>query len=136
MKPLLGPYSSQIYSIARIVIGFLYWQHGAQKIFAAFGQEQTVDLFSRLGLAGIIEFVGGGLIVLGLFTPWAAFVASGELAVAYFLAHFPRGFWPIMNGGEPAVLFCFMFLFIASRDSGVWSLDHLLWGHTAAPSGD
>ena len=132
VKPFLGPYSDYIYSIARIVIGFLYWQHGAQKLFAAFGQEQAVDLFSRLGLAGVIEVVGGSLIVLGLFTPWVAFVASGELAVAYFLVHFPRAFWPVMNAGEPAVLFCFMFLFFASRDSGVWSLDRLIWGDDRA----
>ena len=137
MKPFLGPYSSHIYSIARIVVGFLFWSHGAQKLFGAFGQEQTVDLMSRLGLAGVIEVGGGALIVLGLFTPWAAFVASGELAVAYYLTHFPRAFWPIMNGGELAVLFCFIFLFFASRDSGAWSLDHLIWGNKAGQaSGD
>ena len=126
VKPLLGAYSDYIYSVVRIVIGFLYWQHGAQKLFGVFGQEQTVELFSRFGLAGVIEVVGGTLIVLGLFAPWAAFIASGELAVAYFLAHFPRAFWPVMNGGEPAVLFCFVFLFLASRGSGVWSLDSLI----------
>ena len=135
MKPFLGSYSSQIYSITRIVTGFLFWQHGAQKLFAAFGQEQTVDLFSRPGLAGVIEVVGGGLITLGLFTPWAAFIASGEMASAYFLAHYPRAFWPIMNAGEPAVLYCFVFLFFTTRDSGVWSLDRLIWGNKAA-SGD
>ena len=75
--------------------------------------------------------------MLGLFTTWAAFVASGELAVAYYLTHFPRAFWPIMNGGELAVLFCFIFLFFASRDSGAWSLDHLIWGNKAGQaSGD
>ena len=137
MKPFLGPYSSHIYSIARIIIGLLYWQHGAQKLFGILGREETVDLFSRLGLAGIIEVVGGTFIVLGLFTPWAAFVASGELAVAYYLTHAPRAFWPIMNGGELAVLFCFIFLFFASRDSGAWSLDHLIWGNKAGQaSGD
>ena len=73
-----------------------------------------------------LEVVGGSLITLGLFTPWAAFIASGELAVAFFLVHFPRGVWPIMNGGEPAVLFCFVFLFFATRDSGAWSLDRML----------
>ena len=76
------------------------------------------------------------VIVIGLFTPWVAFIASGELAVAYYLAHFPRAFWPVMNGGESAVLFCFIFLFFASRDSGVWSLDHLIWGNKARASGD
>ena len=132
MTPLCRSYTSHIYSIARMVTGFLFWQHGAQKLFGAFGQEQTVDLFSRVGLAGIIEVVGGGLITLGLFTPWAAFIASGEMASAYFLAHYPRAFWPIMNAGEPAVLYCFVFLFFATRDSGVWSLDRLIWGNKAA----
>ena len=126
MKPFLGFYSSQIYSVTRMVVGFLFWQHGAQKLLGAFGQEQTVELFSRVGLAGAIEFVGGGLIALGLFTPAVAFVASGEMAAAFFLAHYPRGGWPVQNAGEPAVLFCFVFLFFATRESGIWSLDRLI----------
>ena len=108
MKPFLGPYSSHIYSITRIVVGLLYWQHGAQKLFGILGQEQTVDLFSRLGLAGVIEVVGGALILLGLFTPWVAFIASGELAVAYFLVHFPRAFWPAMLFGTGAACLVLM----------------------------
>ena len=126
MKPFLGAYSSQIYSVARMVVGFLFWQHGAQKLLGVFGQEQTVDLFSRLGLAGVIEFVCGGLIALGLFTPVVAFVASGQMAAAFFLAHYPRGGWPVQNAGEPAVLYCFVFLFFATRDSGIWSLDRVI----------
>ena len=127
MKPLLAPYSNYVHAVTRIVVGFLFWQHGAQKLFAAFGQEQSVVLFSRIGVAGVIEFVGGALIALGLFTPWVAFIASGEMAAAFFLAHFPRAFWPIQNAGEPAVLYCFVLLYFATRDSGIWSLDRVIW---------
>ncbi len=132
MKPLLGLFSQYIYSILRVVVGFLFSLHGAQKLFAVLGREEAVDLFSRSGLAGIIEFFGGGLIMFGLFTPWVAFVASGEMAFAYFISHNPRGFWPIMNSGERAVLYCFVFLYFASRGSGPWSLDRVIWGGKGA----
>ena len=127
MKPLLGFLSEYICFVLRVVVGFLFSLHGAQKLFAVFGAEQAVNLFSLLGLAGIIEVFGGSLIMLGLFTPWVAFIASGMMASAYFLVHYPRGVWPIMNGGEPAVLFCFVFLYFASRGSGPWSLDRVIW---------
>ena len=123
----LKPYTECIHDTVRIVAGVLFFQHGAQKIFGILGQEQSVELASRFGLAGIIEMTTGALIALGLFTPIAAFIASGEMAVAFFIAHVPRGsIWPIVNGGEPAVLFCFLFLYLASRDSGDWSLDRIL----------
>ncbi len=123
----LKPYSECIHDTVRIVAGVLFFQHGAQKIFGILGAEQSVELGSRLGLAGIIEMTTGALIALGLFTPIAAFIASGEMAVAFFIAHVPRGsIWPLVNGGEPAVLFCFLFLYLASRDSGDWSLDRML----------
>ena len=123
----LKPYTECIHDTVRIVAGVLFFQHGAQKIFGILGAEQSVELGSRLGLAGIIEMTTGALIALGLFTPIAAFIASGEMAVAFFIAHVPRGsIWPIVNGGEPAVLFCFLFLYLASRDSGDWSLDRIL----------
>lgn len=122
----LKPYTECIHDTVRIVAGVLFFQHGAQKIFGVLGAEASVDLFSRLGLAGVIELVAGALIALGLFTPWAAFIASGEMAAAFFIAHAPRGLWPIENQGEPAVLFCFLFLYLASRDSGEWSLDRML----------
>ena len=123
----LKPYSECIHDTVRIVAGVLFFQHGAQKIFGILGAEQSVELGSRLGLAGVIEMVAGALIALGLFTPVAAFIASGEMAVAFFIAHVPRGsIWPLVNGGEPAVLFCFLFLYLASRDSGDWSLDRIL----------
>ena len=112
--------------------GFLFLLHGVQKLFPVLGTDDTVDLLSRLGLAGLIELFGGGLITLGLFTPWVAFVASGEMASAYFMAHYPGGFWPISNGGEPAVLYCFVFLYFATRGSGAWSLDRVIWGRRRA----
>jgi putative oxidoreductase len=132
VKAPLRAFSDQIYSIARAVVGFLFWQHGAQKLFAMFGQDERVELFSQMGLAGIVEFFGGALIMLGLFTPWASFVASGEMAFAYFLNHFPDGGSPIENSGERAVFYCFVFLYFASRGSGVLSLDRLIRGRQAA----
>jgi putative oxidoreductase len=127
MERFLGAYSSYIYAVMRIVVGLLYACHGAQKLFGVLGgvdrRGASVPLFSLFGLAGIIELVGGLLIVVGLMTGYAAFVASGELATAYFIAHVPRGFWPIQNTGELAVLYCFVFLYIASRGAGAWSID-------------
>ena len=122
----LKPYTECIHDTVRIVAGVLFFQHGAQKIFGVLGAEASVELTSLLGLAGVIELVAGALIALGLFTPWAAFIASGQMAAAFFIAHAPRGLWPIENQGEPAVLFCFLFLYLASRDSGEWSLDRML----------
>ena len=126
MERYLGKYSSQIYALLRIVSGFLFACHGAQKLFGVLGGTAVESLASLRGAAGIIEFFGGLLIMGGLFTSYTAFIASGEMAFAYFLSHAPRGLWPIMNRGELAVLFCFLFLYIASRGSGIWSLDGLL----------
>jgi putative oxidoreductase len=130
MERVLGKVSKQLYAILRIVAGLLFMQHGAQKIFGALGgvggdPGQHVQYFSRMGLAGSIELFGGLLIVLGLFAGLVAFICSGEMASAYFLAHFPRGFFPVQNGGELAVLYCFLFLYIASRGAGTWSIDAL-----------
>ena len=110
MTRWLGRYSPYIYAFLRIVAGFLFSLHGVQKLFGALGG-QAVELASQRGLAGIIELVGGVLIAIGLFTSPVAFIASGEMAVAYFLAHAPRGLWPIQNGGELAALYCFLFLY-------------------------
>jgi putative oxidoreductase len=90
------------------------------------GSGQAAPLFSQLGLAGIIEFFGGLFVALGLLTGYAAFIASGEMAVAYFQGHFPKGFWPILNMGERAVFYCFVFLYIASRGAVVWGIDRAL----------
>ncbi|MDX1632535.1 MAG: DoxX family protein, partial [Thermoanaerobaculia bacterium] len=95
--------------------------HGAQKLFGVLGGSR-VELVSQMGLAGVIELGGGLLIAIGLFASWAAFLASGQMAVAYFMVHFPQGFWPIQNGGELAALYAFLFLFIAAHGAGKWSV--------------
>lgn len=114
------------YSVLRIVSGFLFVIHGTQKMFGAFGGQQA-PLATLLGAAGVIETVAGTLILLGLFTTVAAFIASGEMAVAYFMQHAPQGGLPIRNGGELAVLFCFLFLYLAARGDGRWSVGELLF---------
>jgi putative oxidoreductase len=105
-----------------------FMTHGTQKLFGVpvLQPRETVDLMSQAGLAGVLEVFGGFLMLVGLFTRPVAFVLSGEMAVAYFQAHFPRAFWPVLNGGEPAYLFCFIFLFFAAAGPGPWSLDVLL----------
>lgn len=125
MERFLGSFAPYLYAVLRIVAGFLFAQHGTQKLFGFPGDKDPVELFSLMGLAGVIEFVGGLLIAIGLWASIAAFIASGQMAVAYFMAHAPQGPLPILNGGETAVLFCFLFLYIAARGSGVWSLDSL-----------
>jgi putative oxidoreductase len=111
-------------ALLRIVAGTLFASHGAQKLFGALGGHVMTGKPLML-IAGIIEFFGGLLIAAGLFARIAAFIASGEMAVAYFMAHFPRGFWPIENHGELAVVFCFVFLYIAARGPGRLALDNL-----------
>jgi putative oxidoreductase len=122
MEKALAPFAPYAYAILRIIVGLLFVCHGGQKLFGWFGG-QPVPLASLFGLAGIIEIVLGLLITIGLFTSYAAFIANGEMAVAYFIAHFPKSFWPLENQGEPAVLFCFIFLFMATHGSGIWSVD-------------
>ena len=124
MQKWLGPYSPYLYALLRIVAGLAFAQHGAQKLFGLLGGT-AVELMSQRGLAGVIEFVGGLLIAIGLFTSPVAFLASGQMAVAFFQAHLPRGFWPIMNGGELAVLYCFIFLYFAAVGSGKLSIDSI-----------
>jgi len=117
--------SDTVYSIMRIVVGFLFACHGAQKLFGVLGGRK--ELHDPQGLvAGLIEFGAGLLIAIGLFTAIAAFIASGEMAIAYFKAHAPRGFWPIVNRGELAVIYCFIFLYIATQGDGRLSLRRLI----------
>lgn len=129
MERLLGGASGLIYGVMRIAVGLMFAQHGAQKLFGLFGgvgqDGGTAQLMSTMGAAGVIEFFGGLLIALGLFGSLAAFISSGEMAIAYFMSHAPRGPIPIENGGERAILFCFIFLFIAAHGSGALSLDGL-----------
>ena len=125
MQAQLSRFSDPLYAILRIFAGFMFAQHGAQKILGMLGGEK-VELISRMGLAGVIELVGGVLILIGLCTSWAAFLSSGLMAFAYFIVHAPRGFWTIHNGGELAVLYCFAFLYIAARGDGVWSVGSMM----------
>ena len=113
--------------LLRIVVAFLFIAHGTQKLFGVPTSEprDPAALGSLMGVAGILETFGGLLLLLGLFTRPVALVLAGEMAVAYFKTHAPRGFWPLLNGGEPAVLFCFIFLYLAAAGGGAWSLDQL-----------
>lgn len=120
-------WSLNLLSILRIVSAFLFMAHGAQKLFGVPGPDKApVELFSLMGMAGGLEFFGGLLVLLGLFTRPAAFLLSGQMAVAYFMVHAPRGFWPILNQGELAALYSFIFLYLAAAGGGPWSLDRLL----------
>jgi putative oxidoreductase len=119
---LLARYESQLYAIFRIVAGLMFSFHGLQKIFGAVGGQQ-MPLASMAGAAGLIEMAGGILILIGLATGIVAFICSGEMAVAYFMVHQPQGTWPIQNQGELAALYCFAFLYMAARGSGIWSVD-------------
>ena len=121
---LLSRIEGPAYALLRIVSGLLFIFHGLQKIFGMYGG-QAVELMSLRGLAGLIELIAGALIMIGLLTSIAAFIASGEMAFAYFMSHAPQGFWPIQNRGELAALYCFVFLYIAARGSGIWSVDWL-----------
>jgi putative oxidoreductase len=128
-------WAPRVLSILRIVAAFLLLQHGLQKVFGVLvptpapgapSSHGTFSLLSLMGLAGTLEFAGGLLVLLGLFTRPAAFILSGLLAVAYFMSHAPGGFWPILNRGELAAIYSFVFLYLAVAGGGEWSLDRLL----------
>jgi putative oxidoreductase len=118
-------YAPQVYALFRIVVGFLFMFHGAQKILGLFGGMggSTAPMMSMPWIAGMIELVGGILVMIGLLTRIAAFICSGEMAAAYFMVHQPQGLWPVQNQGELAALYCFAFLYIAARGAGIWSAD-------------
>jgi putative oxidoreductase len=118
-------YAPQVYALFRIVVGFLFLFHGAQKVLGMFGGMGggTAPMMSMPWIAGVIELVGGILVMVGLFTRVAAFICSGEMAAAYFMVHQPQGTWPIQNQGELAAVYCFAFLYIAARGAGLWSAD-------------
>jgi putative oxidoreductase len=125
----MNAYAPQLRSVLRIVAAFLFIQAGTTKIFGwpmAMPGGAHLVWWSEVGAAAILEVVGGGLLLLGLFTRPVAFILSGEMAVAYFQFHQPNGTWPIVNQGQPAVLFCFLFLYLAAAGGGPWSLDRVL----------
>jgi putative oxidoreductase len=121
--PWLSRWQPQLLAILRIVTGLLFLEHGLSKFFAFPVPFPVQPLPPLLVAAGVIECVAGALMTIGLFTRLAAFIASGEMAIGYFMMHFPKGFWPLANKGEAAILFCFVFLFLAAAGAGAWSLD-------------
>ncbi len=119
------------HALLRVMTGLLFMQHGVQKLFGLLVDPSrpwggAPPMFSQFWFAGVLETFGGALIVLGLLTRPVAFLLAGEMAVAYFQAHFPRSFWPILNGGEGPVLFCFIFLHLFAVGAGPWSVDNVL----------
>ena len=121
----ISKYESQIYAMFRIIAGFLFLWHGSQKLFGFPPAGHEMPSYIVL-IAGPIEFFGGLLIMIGLWTHWVAFICSGEMAFAYWSVHGIHAILPVMNGGELAIIYCFLFLFIASRGSGLFSLDNFL----------
>ncbi len=117
-------WAPRMLSVLRIMAALLFMEHGTQKLLGFPPSENPGPaLFSLSGIAGLLELVGGFLLALGLFTRPVAFILSGEMAVAYFMAHAPRSFFPILNGGDAAILYCFVFLYLAFAGGGPWSLD-------------
>ena len=120
----LDGFSADLLSALRIMSGLLFLQHGTTKFLSIPASQMSgVSVTSLPGMAGVIELVGGALLVLGLFTRPVAFLASGTMAVAYFMVHFPKDFYPLLNGGELAALYCFVFLYLAAAGGGRWSID-------------
>jgi len=128
MKNRVAALEPYLRSLFRIVAAFTYSLHGWQKFFGMFNGigGSRPPLTSMLGVAGLLETFGGALLMLGLFTRPVAFLLSGEMAIGYFRTHAPRGFWPLVNGGELAVFYCFMFLWLSAAGPGPWSIDRLL----------
>lgn len=121
--------AERLLSVLRIMTALLFFVHGSMKMFHFPPSDAfpAIEPFTQIWFAGILEVVGGPLLALGLFTRPVAFILAGEMAVAYFLAHAPQGFYPLLNGGESAVLFCFIFLYLSAAGGGAWSLDRLLF---------
>lgn len=123
--PIPATWSDKLLSVLRIVAGLAFLEHGLSKFFN-FPAPFPMPLNPVLTAAGAIELVGGALLVIGLFTRPVAFIASGMCAVGYFMAHFPKGFFPLVNGGEAIMLYCFIFLYLAAAGGGAWSADRAM----------
>jgi putative oxidoreductase len=119
----LSAYRPHLLAILRVMTALLFLQHATAKLFGFPDIGMNPPLFSLFGFAGVLELVGGVLILIGLFTRPAAFILAGEMAVAYFMAHAPQNFFPVLNQGESAVLFCFIFLYLVAAGPGAGSLD-------------
>ena len=128
----LDPWAPYVLSVLRIMAGLLFLQHGMQKLFDFPPNPEAASppLLSLIGLAGLIELIGGGLVTVGLFTRVSALILSGEMAFAYFMAHASQGFMPIDNGGDLAVLFCFVFFYLVFAGPGLWSVDAIMKADT------
>ena len=123
-------WAPRVLSIVRIVTALIFMAHGTQKLLNFPPNppgRPAIELFSLYGLAGTLEIVGGILLVLGLLTRPVAFILSGEMAFAYWMSHAARSFYPVLNGGDAAILYCFIFLYLAFAGGGAWSLDRMLW---------
>lgn len=126
---LCSQWSPRLLSVLRIASAFLFMAHGMQKLLGfPVPMQNAPALLSLIGVAGILEFFGGLCLLMGLFTRPVAFILSGQMAVAYFMAHAPQGFWPLLNRGELAALYSFVFFYLAVAGAGSWSVDHL-WRH-------
>jgi putative oxidoreductase len=123
MDEFVTKWQPQVLSVLRIMSGLLFLEHGTGKYLDFPHLERVPPMLSMPGIGGILELVGGALIVLGLFTRPVAFLLSGEMAVAYFIAHAPRSFFPVLNGGDAAVIYCFVFLYLFFAGPGPWSID-------------
>ncbi|WP_342361464.1 DoxX family protein [Terrarubrum flagellatum] len=124
LNSMLSAWAPRVLSIVRIMAGLLFLQHGLMKLVGfPIAPQNYPQMFSLIWFAGAIEIVGGILLVIGLFSRFAAFIMSGEMAFAYFMSHAPRAFFPIQNNGEAAILFCFVFLYIVFSGPGPWSID-------------
>jgi putative oxidoreductase len=132
LKPILRRFHEHTYALLRIFSGAMFMIHGTGKILGWPESKMQPAVGSLLWVSGIIELVCGALILVGFLSTIAALIASGEMAVAYFVAHAPHGFIPNVNKGEPAVLYCFIFLYIAANGGGVWSIDKAVFGRSAA----
>ena len=123
-------WAPRVLSIVRVVSALIFMAHGTQKLLnfpPRANNAPAPDLFSLYGVAGSLEIVGGILLLFGLFTRPVAFILSGEMAFAYWMSHAPRNFFPVLNGGDASILYCFLFLYMAFAGGGAWSLDRMLW---------
>ena len=131
----LTDWAPRVLSVLRIVAALMFMAHGTQKLLGFPASDMSPPAFSLFWFAGVLELFGGAALVLGIFTRPVAFVLSGEMAVAYWMAHAPQGAFPVLNGGESAILFCFVFLYLVFAGPGPWSLD-ALFGRELARSGE